>query len=208
MTSIICVRPLLQLNLLFAFLILLSFSVTGLAQNRHVYDYAKVYQPELTTQYDSLLQDIEEKSGVRIDAAILAQFSAEQPQNEVIAYLQQQMINKEPVLNNDILLVVSINDNFVAILPSQDLEKFYPENIKIEIIDKIKQDIQSGNYNQILKSGLGGIIHYYNQGEQTSKETEKSTPMTLLRNNLLLVVLGLLIFAAFRYARRKPPRKI
>jgi len=208
MKATICARPVLQLNLLILLLIIITFSIPSLAQNRHIYDYAKIYQPELISQYDILLQEMVEKSGVRIDAAILTEFNNQRSKNEVVTYLQQQMANKKPALKHSILLIISIHDSQVFILPSQDIEKFYPDNIKFEITRKIQKDIQSGNYDQILKSGLGGIVYYYNQGINPNPETQKSTPMELIRNNLLLIVLGILIFAALRFGRRKPPRNI
>tara|TARA_R110002110_G_scaffold415719_1_gene654219 strand:+ start:57789 stop:58415 length:627 start_codon:yes stop_codon:yes gene_type:complete len=204
MQSVFSIHYLVKFNFLLAlsFLFLLCFSNHTFAKNQHIYDHAKIYSSEEIAQYDKLLQDIEDKSALRVEAVIVKQFSPYQPK-EIIDHLWAEMAKREPPIENSILLVVSIQDNFAVVVPTNSIAAYYPEDIKKEIVKRVSQNIQSGSYNTILQSGVGGIVYYYDLATKDKKK-EDSSSMDFIKTNAILLGVGLLVFAFFKYGRRKP----
>lgn len=187
----------------YLFVILLSFTIIP-AQAQHIFDYANVIDPELVSQYDSYLSQVETDSGLRLEAVIIGRFN-DNAEQETINYFLSEISSRQPPVTNSALLVVSLDDNYVGLFASESIAAFYPANIKDEIAEKVRQEISQENYPNILKVGLGGIVHYYNQNINKKKPTRG---LSMMRDTLILLVLAAVFLLIYKFVKPKPPREI
>lgn len=172
------------------------------AIQRHVYDYAKVYDAETLDQYNGLLHSIEAKHQLKIEAVILPKLSGHSSDKVVRHFATELESHGEPTDKN-VLFLVSIQENIVIVLPSATLNVVYPDSVLLEISDKVKEEIQNQAYNNILKSGLGGIIHYYNKNNDKLGNKDSFDMHGFLKTNLIVLLIGLVVFVVFRFGRKK-----
>lgn len=172
------------------------------AIQKHVYDYAKVYDSETLDQYDGLLHSIEAKHQLKIEAVILPKLSGHSSDKVVRHFATELESHGEPTDKN-VLFLVSIQENIVIVIPSAKLNVIYPDSVLLEISGKVKEEIQNQAYNNILKSGLGGIIHYYNKNNHKLDSKDSFDMHGFLKTNLIVLLIGLVVFFVFRYGRKK-----
>lgn len=173
-----------------------------LAVQKHVYDYAKVYDTETLDKYDGLLHSIEAKHQLKIEAVILPKLSGHSS-DQVIRHFATELESRGEPTDKNVLFLVSIQENLVIVLPSEKLGVVYPDSVLLEISGKVKEEMQNQAFNNILKSGLGGIIHYYNKNNDKLDKNDSFDMHGFLKTNIIVLIIGLVVFFVFRFGRKK-----
>ena len=186
--------------LAFLFLGLYSFMSFAQAESKHIYDYAKVIEADRIKQYDELLSNIEEKHQLRIEAVIVPSFQNDTPEN-VINHFITELSNRQSPVQFNALLFIAINDLYASIHTSSNIQNYYPPDIQQEITDKVKQQIQAQNYQDALKDGIGGIVHYF---DENLKQASQRTLWDIVLDNFVLIALVILLVVAFKVSRKQP----
>lgn len=196
---------LLQLMLLLAtlFFSVQSFATAKPTIPEHVFDFAKFYDNETLNQYNVILQAIEDERALKIEAVLLPSLGNNSA-DAVSQYFYQQMNKRSGTIQDNVLLLVSDKEGIVLILPSPSLRPIYNDSILLEISNKVKEHLKAKEHREILKTGLGGIIHYYDAKTSTVTKKDSIDIEKLVRNSLLLLALGLFIFFVMRYGKKKP----
>lgn len=176
------------------------------AQTQHVFDFAKVYDAELLNQYDTLLSKIEAENNLRVEAVIMQNFQS-RVKEEVINHFITELSNRQPEVDFSALLFVSLDEEYASIHTSNNILDFYPPQIQDEIIGKVKNQIKDKNYKDILKFGVGGIVHYFNQNVST-KESSAPTWLDFLKNNFVFIVMLIALVFMFGFKKKKPPKQV
>lgn len=180
-------------------LLLCAFMLPAMAQNKHIYDYAKVLDVDILKQYDDLLNKIETENKFRIEAVILPEFGND-PQENTINYFITELSNRQPAVDYSALLFVVLNDRHASIHTSSNIGNFYTTEAQEEIIGKVQTEINQKNYQKILKEGIGGIVYYFNRN--INKPAER-TLWDMALDNFVLIGLMVIFLLIISFSRKK-----
>ncbi len=188
--------------LLSAFLILTFFSSFTLqALTLYIDDNANVISKDTDMKLSQLLADTEKEENFHVQAIVLPTFYGKAQDKVISAYYQNMIVNSK--VDRAALLIIVLDKEFVQIVTTPNIVRVFNVTVVKDIVANVKKQMLEKNYDEMLRVGVAGILHYYK--EKAAKSTHNSS-LNILRNMGGLLVIAVLIFYAMhrRQADKKP----
>lgn len=172
------------------------FATTGICQTAHIEDYAQVLSPEITTRLEKLLDEIEAKKGLYIEEIILFEKGGKSLESIEKTFVER--LEQNPTQTDKrVLLLIVMEDKFVKLYASGNLQNIYNQKNSNDIIANVKLRMAERRYDEMARIGVAGIYHYY----QESLPKEKKN---YLYNILFFTIAIIAVLVIGKFLPKKP----
>ncbi len=177
-------------------LYLLSASVWA---NTHIQDNSQTLTSKDESTLEKMLIDFEAQQRIHVEIVILPNFTDRSAMAANEFYFQQ-MAQDSSTIENRMLLLISIKDNYINILTTPSLAPIYTPIVVNEIIGSVAKKMQTKDYEGAIKIGASTITKYPSFKTASTKSSFFGMGSILF---IVILVIALAIIVSI-FKKRKP----